>query len=381
MELTNEQRNYLGLELIAPTWERIEIPNNCLKPELSTGKDILFFDGDTLRKVIWLDRSGSFLENSYKLKTQDNRTMIAPITAKGKPKRLNGVNIQRCTPYGMYIQFSGGYEDRGSVCLANYTTQQTYFSSRFAGLPVMDLCEFQNFLNQWITDTTPEDLTKIHGFANAQRQHCKYREGDFFRFKYDRKNYGYGRILLDVRKFIKSGGKFWNILMGKPLCISVYHIVTEDPNVKIADLQKLNSCPSEYIMDNVFYYGEYEIIGNTPLPENPDTLDYPIMYGRSINAQDPEKICYCRGRDYREIPLKKNALLHKDFKNNGIGYGPHINKTLIEDCIQACSNEPFWAAQPEISFTRDLRNPVYAKELEYVMNQMDVPFSGCGGNR
>lgn len=42
MELTNEQRKYLGLELIEPAWERIGIPNNCLKPELSTGKDILF---------------------------------------------------------------------------------------------------------------------------------------------------------------------------------------------------------------------------------------------------------------------------------------------------------------------------------------------------
>lgn len=310
MELTNKQRKYLGLELIDPIWERVEIPNNCLKPELSTGKDILFFDDDILRKVIWLDNKGSFLENSYNLRTQNNRTMIAPITAKGKPKRLNGVNIQRCRPYGMYIQFSGGYEDRGSVCLANYTTQKTYFSSRFAGLPLMDIGEFQNFLNQWIVDTSTEDLSEIQVFANAAKQHCKYREGDFFRFKYDRRNYGYGRILMDVRKFIKSGGTFWDILMGKPLCVSVYHIVTENPNVKIVDLQKLSSCPSEYIMDNVFYYGEYAIIGNTPLPDN---LDYPIMYGRSISALDRDKICYCRGNDYREIPLAGKTLLQKDF--------------------------------------------------------------------
>ena len=68
MELTNEQREYLGLELIDPSWERMEIPNNSRNPELSTGKDVLFFDGDVLRKVIWLNNDGSFLENSYKLK-------------------------------------------------------------------------------------------------------------------------------------------------------------------------------------------------------------------------------------------------------------------------------------------------------------------------
>ena len=54
MELTNEQRTCLGLELIELAWERVEIPNNSVNPERSTGKDILFFDGDVLRKVIWL---------------------------------------------------------------------------------------------------------------------------------------------------------------------------------------------------------------------------------------------------------------------------------------------------------------------------------------
>lgn len=371
MELTNEQRKYLGLELVEPGWERIEIPNNSSKPELSTGKDILFFDGDILRKVIWLNNKGSFLESSYNLRTQDDRSMIAPITSKGKARRLNGANIRRCTPHGMYLQFSGGDELKGNVILANYSTQKTYFSSEFAGLPPMNACEFSHFLNQWIAESSAEDLAEIQAFANAGKQYCKYKEGDFFRFKFDRRNYGYGRILLDVREFIKSGGKFWDILMGKPLCISVYHIVTENPNVGITDLLKLKSCPSEYVMDNIFYYGEYEIIGNTPLPEDPDCCDYPIMYGRSINACDRDKICYCRGTDYREIPLEGNALLQKDFKNNGVGFGPHINKRLIEACIRADSNEPFWTRK-EVSRTYDLRNPAYEKELKYVLKQMGV---------
>lgn len=372
MELTNEQRKYLGIELIEPDWERIEIPSNCLKPELSIGKDILYFDGDILRKVIWLDDDGGFTEDSYHLKTQDNRTMIAPVTGKGKPKRLNGVNIQRCKPHGMYVSFSGGHESEGSVRIANYTTQRTYYSSNFAGIPFMNESEFQKFLDKWIADTSDEDLAELNAFANAKRQHCKYKEGDFFRFKYDRRNYGYGRILLDVRQFIKSGGDFWNILMGKALCVSVYHIVTENPTVSIEELQKLDSCPSEYIMDNHFFYGEYEIIGNSPLPENPYEIDYPIMYGRSIDAQDRNKICYCRGKDYREIPLEGNELLQKDFKKNGISYQFHIDKKLVEKCIQAQSNAPFWEAQPEISYTYDLRNPAYKKELEYVMEQMQI---------
>lgn len=372
MELTNEQRRYLGLEIIEPAWERVEIPSNCLKPELSAGKDILFFDGDFLRKVIWLNDKGSFQEDSYYLKTQDNRTMIAPVTAKGKPKRLNGVNIQRCTPYGMYLRFGGEYDKRGGFLLANYTTQKTYFSSEFAGLPDMNVDEFQGFLDKWMAETSTEDLADIQTFANAKRQHCKYSEGDFFRFKYDRRNYGYGRILMDVRKFVKSGGKFWDILMGKALCVSVYHIITENPNIKITDLQLLDSCPSQYIMDNKFYYGEFEIIGNAPLPEEPDAVDYPIMYGRSISARDRDQICYCRGRDYHEISLEGNGLLPGNFKNNSIGFSLYTDKRLMEECIEAGSDEPYWEREKKQGCIRDLRNPIYVNQLEYVRKQMGV---------
>ncbi|MCM1184561.1 MAG: immunity 26/phosphotriesterase HocA family protein [Roseburia sp.] len=357
MELTNEQRKYLGLELIEPDWERVEIPNNCVKPELSTGKDILFFDGDVLRKVIWSYENGYFLENSYRLCTQDNRTMIAPRTEKGRPKRLNGVNIQRCTPYGMYFDYSGG------IRIANYTTQQTWYSSSFAGVPFLNPNELGDFLDKWIDDTTDADFAAIQAFAHAKRKHCKYKEGDFFRFKYDRTNYGYGRILLDVKKFVKDGGRFWNILMGKALCVSVYHIITENPNVRIETLQELPSCPSEYIMDNRFFYGDYEIIGNAPVPEN---ADYPIMYGRSISALDRNKICFCRGREYREIPLEGHELLSKNFTNNGITWTFSVNKPLVEDCIRAGSNEPFWKANRE----NDLRNPIFSKELAFVLEQM-----------
>lgn len=357
MELTNEQRKYLGLELIEPDWERVEILNNSVKPELSTGKNILFFNGNVLRKVIWLRDNGHFRENSYMLRTQDNRTMIAPLTANGKPKRLNGVNIQHCTPYGMYFDYNGGIQ------IANYTTQQTYYSSGFAGVPCMEQREFLAFLDKWVADTTKEDFDDIQAFAHRKRCRCKYKEGDFFRFKYDRRHYGYGRILFDVQKFVKAGGKFWNVLMGKALCVSVYHIITENPNVSIEDLQRFSSCPSAYMMDNRFFYGDYEIIGNAPVPEN---ADYPIMYGQSISALDRNKICFCHGRDYREIPLEGNELLATNFRNNGISWSLNVNQTLVSECIKAGTNEPFWKA----GHRNDLRNPIFSKELTAVLKQM-----------
>lgn len=361
MELTNEQRKYLGLELIDPAWERVEISNS-INPDHESGRVILYFDGDIIRKTISIQYSGSYQENTVYLKTLENRTMIASKTGKGKPKRLNAVNLQRFNAEGVYFFYSG------YMTLANYTTQQTYFSSYFAGLAPMTEDELQDFLGQWILDTDEAEFERIQAFATAKRKHCKFKEGDFFRFKIDRTHYGYGRILLDVMELKKSGVKFWNIVMGRPLVVSVYHIVTENPMVDIRELSKLKSCPSQYIMDNRFYYGEYEVIGNAPLPED---VDYPIMYGRSISGIDPNKIMFQRGRFYNEIPIEGNTLIGNcDFKNNGISWGLYINKNILEECIKEDSNAPYWTIWKE-GFSHDIRNPRYENELAKVMEQME----------
>lgn len=363
MELTNEQRKYLGLELIDSTWERVEISNS-IKPENESGRVILYFDGDIIRKKISIQYSGSYQEDTVYLKTLENRTMIASKTGKGNPKRLNAVNLQRYNAEGVYF-FYGGY-----ITLGNYTTQQTYFSSYFAGLKPMTEDELQDFLRQWILDTDEAEFERIQAFATAKRKHCKFREGDFFRFKIDRTHYGYGRILLDVMQLKKSGVKVWDILMGRPLVVSVYHIITEDPAVDIQELSKLKSCPSQFIMDNRFFYGEYEIIGNAPLPEN---VDYPIMYGRSISGTNRNKIMFQRGRFYKEIPLEENNLIgDRDFKNNGINCALHIdNRNILAECIKEDSNAPYWANKKE-GFTYDIRNPQYENELVKIMEQMGI---------
>lgn len=127
-----------------------------------------------LRKNISINNSGLYLEESCHIRTEENRTMIAPKTDKGKAKRLNGVNLQRCTSEGMYFRY-----ERGGMLLANYTTQQTYYSSGFAGVASMSENELQDFLAKWIADTDEEELERIHAFAKAKRRHCKFKEGDF----------------------------------------------------------------------------------------------------------------------------------------------------------------------------------------------------------
>lgn len=100
--------------------------------------------------------------------------------------------------------------------------------------------------------------------------HCKYTEGDFFRFKLGRRQYGFGRILLNIHPLRKKDNKGWphhyglGLLFGKPLVVTVYPIISDSKDVDIAMLSRLNALLSQYIIDNVFFYGECEIIGNLP---------------------------------------------------------------------------------------------------------------------
>ena len=372
MELTNEQRKYFGLELVDPSWDRVEEAQasgrNTIHPELlkSNLKNVFYFDGDILRKAISFHNNGGFRENSYNLKTQDNRTKIAPITSKGKPKILNGVNLQRCKPYGVYMDLYINDLQQVRVLIGNYDTQKTYYSTGRSGTKLTA----DEFMDKWISETREQDFKDMELFATEKRKNCKFKEGDFFRFKYDRRHYGYGRVLMDVYKWIKEGNPFWDILMGRAVCICIYHIVTEDPDVSIDELAKLKSCPSEYIMDNLLIYGDFEVIGNAPLPED---VDYPIMYGRSISALDPDKIICCIGKSlYREIPLKGNDNPGRDFKNGGIGFEPDLDMALVEECIRAGSNDPVWQMRADRGFEDDIRAPHHKEALVKMKKQMGL---------
>lgn len=130
LTLTDEERRAFGLEPLDPRWERVELPNIAARPtDPATGTDVLFFDGDVLRRAVWLGDNGDFCEESYSLRTLDDRKFVAPITEKGKSKRLNGANIKRATPFGQYVQYWSG-----NLYVGNHTTRQMYFSSRLAGV-------------------------------------------------------------------------------------------------------------------------------------------------------------------------------------------------------------------------------------------------------
>ena len=348
-ELTNEQRKYLGLIPVEEHWELIKFDNGIY----------YYFEDDTIKKEIKVSKN-YYHEAELNEKTAENRTMILPKTKRGKIKKFNYTATESFSPFGTYFTFS-----TDGVIIANYTTQRTYYSEIFSEKEKISLDNLKKWLDKWMKETTKEDLEEIEEFKNAKRKHCKFNEGDFFAFKISRREWCFGRILLDVSKLRKDENfkknKNYGLanLMGKPLIIKVYHKISDNKNIDLKELSKCLALPSQAIMDNIFYYGEAIILGNLPL--KPEENDMFISVSESISGID-KNIAYLQyGLIYREIPLSDYEKLIKELKigaqtlrREGIGFV--IDTYKLKECIESKSNSPFWEKYKKHNVP-DLKNP------------------------
>ena len=348
-ELTNEQRKYLGLIPVEEHWELVKFDNGIY----------YYFEDDTIKKEIKVSKN-YYHEAELNEKTAENRTMILPKTKRGKIKKFNYTATESFSPFGTYFTFSAD-----GVIIANYTTQRTYYSEIFSEKEKISLDNLKKWLDKWMKETTEEDLEEIEEFKNAKRKYCKFNEGDFFAFKLSRREWCFGRILMDVSKLRKDENfeknKNYGLahLMGKPLIIKIYHKISDNKNIDLKELSECLALPSQPIMDNIFYYGEAVILGNLPL--KPEENDMFISVSESISGID-KNIAYLQyGLIYREIPLSDYEKLIKDLKigaqtlrREGIGFV--IDTYKLKECIEAKSNSPFWEKYKKRNVP-DLKNP------------------------
>ncbi len=361
-ELTNIQRKYLGLEEVQDNWDLFKLNEEVF----------LYFDKDKIVKKITCNPE-LYHECELDEKTID-RKILLPKTGKGKEKKLNYTAISSVTPIGIYFVYS----PKGGITIANYNTQTTFYSTYFEETKIDSFNELNMWIDNYIKDTTNEELKEMELFKIAKRKNNKYQEGDFFRFKIDRRNYGFGRILLDIGKLRKTD--FFKLkpnyglsqLMGKPVVVKIYHKISGAKEIDLTELKQMNSCPSQYIMDNRLYYGEYEIIGNLELDER--ELDFPISYSKNISSKDASTIYIQWGLMYLESKISKFDkylkginpfveinnpcyLVDNPYRDEGTGFSLDIKKDVLENCIMQKSNNPFWELDSYNS-KFDLRNPI-----------------------
>lgn len=352
-ELNNNQRKYFGLEPVMDSWDKVQFKGDTYRPD-----SILYFEGNTIKKhVVSTDKE--YKETQYNEQTE-NRELILPKTKKGKSRKLTASVLESKTGIGVYLTIN----TNGDLWIGNYTTQTTFYSRAWEFK--RSESEIETMVKEFIDSSPSDHFIQIEKFRQAKRKNIKYKSGDFFAFKLNRTEYGFGRILFDVNKARKQKllpeNHGLQLLMGPPLLIKLYAYKYYNKNVDIKSLKQQKSLPSDYIMDNVVLYGEFEIIGNLPLEIN--EFDFPISYGRRID-QTPNVFLQW-GLIHKELPrqnfdkylMPKNGGLgdHNPYGYYGIGFRPKFDTSDINQTIG--NNGIFDFTKGEhYKLKTDLRNP------------------------
>lgn len=368
-ELTNEQRKCFAIPPVLSTWKKVEVKASPHDHHITYA----YLDGQSIVKVIQVsDTPGGEMYKEYSVdqKLSEDGTKILPKTDKGKSQGFTSATVAKKPPVGMALVF-----DRGYVAVVNHTADQCFYRSFYTAEKTETLQNFSKWVDRWCSDTGEKELEEINEFSKRTKVHQKFKEGDFFRYRINRSLYGYGRILVDYAQMRKEGVAFWDVFMGKPLCVAVYHIATQDKTITPEQLLPLKMLPSQMIMDNIFYYGECEIIGHMPIA--PDEDNYTIHYGRSINARKPNYLYYQSGKTHVTVKDEKELDLHRGdvlggFSHKGIGWDLEVTLPILLECIKKKSNAPYWSMIPASRANQDLRNPKFKEELRQIKKQMGI---------
>ncbi len=357
LTLTNEQRACFGLSPVDPSWRLLALPRS----KYDEWDTYAYVDDatHTIRRVICdadMSRDGFYFnESEVNEQLSEDGVYILPKTAKGKPIKLSAATLNKRAGVGMYLSCATEY---GCITVANYTTQQTYFDTAYDERACCTTREaFAAWVDKWCAETTPDDLADVQAFAARERVRVKYREGDFFRFKLNRRQYGYGRLLVDygIRREVPLRHGY----MGKPLLVAVYRVITENPSLTPDDLHNLPLLPAEPIMDNALFYGSFPIIGHRHEPVESASADCPVLY--DIGNRGENVLYYQRGTLQRSVSRRVEGLptdLRRRYGTCRIGFHLHnFSLPILEACIAADSNAPYWELNHPFWVDDDLRNP------------------------
>lgn len=361
-ELTNDQRQCFGIAPVDAGWRRIALPRS----KYDDFDTVFYADGDHIRHVVC---HGEYKHTEYAVDENLSPDGLCILPKRSsKPIKLSAATLVKRSPVGMGLSYHRyPLDEHGHVTLCNVTAMQDYYTSALSGDRIGDIEDFRRWVSWWCEQTTQADLADIAAFAGRTMKTVKHREGDVFRFRWNRKHWGYGRILLDWAKLRREKIPMWDCLMTKPVVIQLFQIVTEDPNLPLKTVLAQETIPAENLMDNALHYGEFEIIGNAPLPENRDEL-CPIMYGRTLDVRE-NRTLYQQGRIFREIPDRK-TIGSQDYRNNGVSGVPHITMPEMLQIIRE-GEQTYWT-QPYYTRKEDLRNPANAEDLAAIRHQMGV---------
>ena len=348
--ITNDDRKFLGLDTIPEHWE-------CR--QLGKKMQVYLDENRIVRKKITLSSGNGFfnyLEERVFAETEDGGMYLKSKTGKGKGRKLTAGAVEGINLSGIYFSYKV-VDDKMNVVIGS-NTSCTYFY-HCINAPAMSL---RQWLEEWKNGTTAEDKMELAAFRKRERIIHKYGEGDIFRFKVGRRQWGFGQIMLSVSEHWGNNGDIRKYGMpneGKPVCYTLFGYISDKKEVDVDFLMSCRRLPSHYIYDNHFLFGDYEVFDNRPVG---GMCWEPVLH----YGFDGDKLYLRRGLEVKLLPaylVKKGAHPKgREYVGDIIGY--HLPEyEYLEQLIE--KNADFIE---EIDGD-DLRKPENAELKNYLMKR------------
>ena len=291
--LTDEERRYFALDPLDPCWETVSMYSvtYCLKK-----RTVLFYEGSTIVKVIYEEHSvqedGSYKWRSYiELDTRlatDGRTMLLPLTARGRAKPVTPTNVMAVKPFGcelsVYLQ-----PEKSCITAMNLRNHQKIAIGEHERVrQILSDADFHAFMQYYIPTCPADYFERISVVRHSGHQTIRFRAGDIFRCQTDRQHYAYGLILGKTREIEKwdelpEVHTFRHVMM-QPLLVRMYDFVTTDRDMTAAELSGKPLRPPVLCSDCDILWGTHPIVAHKTLV--PDDIQFPLQLARQMHQNE-----------------------------------------------------------------------------------------------
>jgi hypothetical protein len=291
--LTDEERRYLALDPINPSWETVSMFSVTYWLRKRT---ILFYEGNTLVKVIYEEHSvgedGIAVWRNYNefdtyLET-DNRTMLLPLTSRGRAKPITPTNIMAVKPFGcdliIYLKTNESW-----IAAQNLrNNQKIAIGEKERVRQIMTDADFHEFMRYYISTCPDNYFEYIAVVRNAEHQTVRFTAGDIFRCQVDRTHYAYGLILGKTREIEKwaelpAEHSFRHVMM-QPIIVRMYDFVTTDMTMTADDLSGKALRPPKLCSDCDIFWGTHKIVSHKELV--PDDIQFCLQLARQFEKNE-----------------------------------------------------------------------------------------------
>jgi len=268
-ELTNNQRQYFGLSLVADEWDKVRLSDSLT----------VYYQADKIIKVLHY-RFG-YCEYDTDIETK-LRQFLLPKTQKGKEQKLTIPKILKLKGSG--VRFSGSFHG-GGIHIYDHRRNLSFIKGFSEDGDISDYNDIEKWVTDYINKTPSDYFEWLNKELSQKRLRVKIKEGDIVAFKIARHQYGFARILSDVFAQRQKGGVvspnlYW--FHPRSLIVAPYAYYADTLHIDVDKLVNKKTLPTLCIFDIDVYRGEMPVVGHKPLSLKDKLIPFPHKSGTSI---------------------------------------------------------------------------------------------------